>query len=246
MVFISDFGISERNLFQLHSQLWRELSTGDNQTPPHTPQIFDIGANRGQSLAEYGSQFSQASVYCFEPNPKLTEYIQKVADGLNGVHTTVFPIALGPENGSAQFHEFSDDGVSSFLEPEDFLAPLNTESWVLDSSYSVQIKTIDGMVNEIRSCPDILKIDTQGFDLEVLKGGINALSEGNISIIGVECYFAKNYKGQSYFWDIAKFLETHNYHFHSFTRLVETRRGNIYFGDATFISDKAWKKLGLL
>jgi hypothetical protein len=57
---ISDFGISERNQFQLHSQLWGELSAGDNELPP--PQIFDIGANRGQSLAAYGSQFSQASV----------------------------------------------------------------------------------------------------------------------------------------------------------------------------------------
>lgn len=101
------------------------------------------------------------------------------------------------------------------------------------------------MVNEIVSYPDILKIDTQGFDFEVLKGEINALSEGNISIIGVKCYFEKNYKGQNYFWDIAKFLENRNYHFHSFTRLIETREGNIYFGDATFISDKAWKKLGI-
>ena len=104
-----------------------------NPHPP--PQIFYIGANRVQSLAEYGSQFSQASVYCFEPNPRLTEYIQKVADELNGVHTTIFPVALGPEHGSALFNEFSDDGVSSFLEPEDFLPPLNTESWTLDSSY---------------------------------------------------------------------------------------------------------------
>ena len=240
---ISDFGASERNQFSLHAELWRELSTDDR---PLSPFIFDIGANRGQSLAEYGSQFSEASVYCFEPNPRLTEYIQKVADGLNGVRTTIFPIALGSENGSAIFNEFSDDGVSSFLEPEEFLAPLNTESWILDSSYSVQIRTIDDMVKEIGVCPDILKVDTQGFDLEVLRGGVKTLSVGNLSIIGVECYFARNYKGQSYFWDIAKFLESQKFHFHSFTRLVETKRGNVYFGDATFVSNHAWKKLGFL
>ena len=244
MPIVSDFEDSERNQFQLHSQLWGELFQEDGETP--SPQIFDVGANRGQSLAEYGKWFSQASVYCFEPNPRLIEYIKQVADEIRGVRATIFPIALGSENGSAQFNEFSDDGVSSFLEPEDFLAPLNTESWLLESNYLVQINTIDGIVNEIGSSPDILKIDTQGFDLEVLRGGAKTLSAQGISIIGVECYFARNYKGQSYFWDIAKFLESNNYHFHSFTRLVRTRSSNIYFGDATFVSDTAWKKLGLL
>ena len=86
----------------------------------------------------------------------------------------------------------------------------------------------------------------QGYDLEVLRGGAKTLSAQSISIIGVECYFARNYKGQSYFWNIADFLESKNYHFHSFTRLVRTKGGNIYFGDATFISDTTWKKLGLL
>ena len=243
MAIISDFEDGEKNQFQLHSQLWGELSQEGGRTPP---KIFDIGANRGQSLAEYGKWFSQASVYCFEPNQRLTEYIQQVADEMKGIRTTIFPFALGPESGSAAFNEFSDDGVSSFLEPEDFLAPLNTESWLLESSYSVPIKTIDGMVNEIESSPDILKIDTQGYDLEVLRGGAKTLSAQSISIIGVECYFARNYKGQSYFWNIADFLESKNYHFHSFTRLVRTKGGNIYFGDATFISDTTWKKLGLL
>jgi len=241
---ISDFGIPERNQFQLHARLWHQLSARGNQPPPCL--IFDVGANRGQSLAEYGAHFTGATICCFEPNPKLTKWIQKVAGEFKGINTSIFPIALGADNGSAQFNEFSDDGVSSFLEPEDFLAPLNAESWILDSTYSVKIETIDGVVNKIRSSPDILKIDTQGFDLEVLKGGTNTLNEGSLSIIGIECYFAKNYKGQSYFWDIAKFLETYNYRFHSFTRLVETRTGNLYFGDATFLSNAAWRSLGLL
>ncbi len=239
---ISDFGIPEKNQFQLHFELWAELSSTKENTPP---LIFDIGANRGQSLAEYGAQFSSATVFCFEPNPKLSDWILKVAKELNGIDTKIFPLALGARIGSAEFNEFVDDGVSSFLVPEDFLAPLNSESWELSSSYLVEIKTIDSVVSEIGSCPDILKIDTQGFDLEVLKGAIKNLEDESISIIGVECYFARNYKEQSYFWDLAKFLESYNYHFYSFTRLVETTKGNLYFGDATFLSNSAWQALGL-
>jgi len=240
---ISDFGIPEKNQFQLHLELFNALSA--TKTRPSSPIIFDIGANRGQSLAEYGAQFTSAAIFCFEPNPKLSDSILEVAKELKGIDTKIFALALGAQVGTAKFNEFFDDGVSSFLEPEDFLAPLNSESWVLDSSYFVEVRTIDSVVSEIGSCPDVLKIDTQGFDLEVLKGAVKNLEVEGISIIGVECYFARNYKDQSYFWDLAKFLESYNYHFYSFTRLVETSKGNLYFGDATFLSNAAWQALGL-
>jgi len=216
------------------------------QPPPPPPIIFDVGANRGQSLAEYGAQFPSATMFCFEPNPKLSDWILTVAKDLKEVKAKIFPFALGAQVGTAQFNEFFDDGVSSCLEPEDFLAPLNSESWVLNSSYLVEVQTIDSVVSEIGSCPNVLKIDTEGFDLEVLKGAEKNLKDEGISIIGVECYFARNYKDQSYFWDIAKFLNGFNYHFYSFTRLVETANGNLYFGDATFLSNTAWLKLGLI
>ena len=155
-------------------------------------------------------------------------------------------IGLGSTEEEKEFNIYADDGVSSFLKAEKFLSSLNANSWSLRSNDPLLLKTLDIYTSESNSIPDILKIDTQGFDLEVLKGAQEVLRSGEISIIGIEVLFAKNYQKQAYFWDIASFLFNHGYQLYDFTRLVHTNRGNLYFGDATFLSVKAWQSLGLV
>jgi hypothetical protein len=75
----------------------------------------------------------------------------------------------------------------------------------------VEVKTIDSVVEEhgIERI-DLLKIDTQGYDLEVLRGGTEALRSGVIGNVLVELNFVKMYESQSDANAIIQFLTERN------------------------------------
>ena len=75
---------------------------------------------------------------------------------------------------------------------------------------SVQVETLDRFcaaqgINQI----DLLKIDTQGFELPVLRGGINLFRQAKIGAVLLELNFAPLYEGQSDPLAILHFLREH-------------------------------------
>ena len=245
-----EFSAVEKSMYELHKKIWDSvLSARKPASLTDTyinTVIFDVGANRGQSLREYSALFPSSELHAFEPNSDLNSYISREILKFPHNRFHLLNIGLGSTEEEREFNIYADDGVSSFLKAETFLPALNASSWSLQSNDPLLLKTLDMYTSESGSAPDILKIDTQGFDLEVLKGGQEVLKSGEISIIGIEVLFAKNYQKQGYFWDIASFLFNHGYQLYDFTRLVHTTRGNLYFGDATFLSARAWQSIGLV
>jgi len=246
-----EFSAQEQSMYVLHKLIWDKILLAvKKRMPSHDNYIdtviFDIGANRGQSLREYSVLFPNCEIHAFEPNSNLNPYISREMLKFPNNRFNLLNIGLGSTEEEIDFNIYADDGVSSFLKAESFLHTLNTNSWELQSHDPLLLKTLDTYILESKVVPDILKVDTQGFDLQVLEGGQEILKSGMISIIGVEVLFAKNYEKQGYFWDIASLLFNHGYQFYDFTRLVNTTRGNLYFGDATFLSVKAWQSLGLV
>jgi hypothetical protein len=57
--------------------------------------------------------------------------------------------------------------------------------------------------------PDLIKLDVQGFELNVLKGGINTLRKTKYLVI--ELSFRQFYKNQPSIWEIFKFLQENNF-----------------------------------
>jgi hypothetical protein len=90
---------------------------------------------------------------------------------------------------------------------------------------------------------DILKSNTQGNGLNVLQGAGGLLKAGKIRVIGIELYFAKAYIGQADSHKVMAYLNSFGYHLLNFDRLCRTDRGNLYFGDTTFVSPNVWNKL---
>ncbi len=245
-----EFSVEEQNMYRLHKQIWDSVLSARKSVPLIDTYIdtviFDVGANRGQSLREYSALFPNSEIHAFEPNSDLNSYISREMLKFPHNRFHLLNIGLGSTEEEREFNIYADDGVSSFLRAETFLPTLNANSWSLQSNDPLLLKTLDIYTSKSNSVPDILKIDTQGFDLEVLKGAQELLKSGEISIIGIEVLFTKNYEKQGYFWDIASFLFNHGYQLYDFTRLVHTTRGNLYFGDATFLSVKAWQSIGLV
>jgi hypothetical protein len=57
----------------------------------------------------------------------------------------------------------------------------------------------------------LMKIDTQGFDLEVLRGAVEMLHRRAVDALLVEVNFISLYKGQGSFGDVERFLAANGY-----------------------------------
>jgi len=97
--------------------------------------------------------------------------------------------------------ENSASDMSSFL-------PLGDTGWgTVERQTSVDVKTVDQVCAEagVRQI-DILKSDTQGFDLEVFKGAEQTISLNRVGLIYFEVIFSDMYRGAPSFSEVYDYL----------------------------------------
>lgn len=142
--------------------------------------IFDVGANVGQSSKQYVEWYPGAQIYSFEPISSVFNELQK-----NLVkYDNVFPFQLAFSSAKGQANiSISCDSSSSSLNAR----ASNTISKFKASSEIVNLDTIDEFCNRENIFKiDFLKVDTEGHDLEVLKGAEEMLRKRMIDIVQVE------------------------------------------------------------
>jgi FkbM family methyltransferase len=133
--------------------------------------IFDVGANRGQFGRWLRVNGFSGEIISFEPNPAAFAELQVAASV--DEKWICYPWALGSENGQMCLNVMRSDDFSSFLNPRadvDFAHANKIASMV-----EVPIKTLEDVYKPSKR--PFLKMDTQGYDLQVLKGAANVLPE---------------------------------------------------------------------
>lgn len=163
------------------------------------PVVFDVGANVGQSIARFRRVWPRAVIHAFEPGRSPFAELERRTAGAPSIH--LHHAALGASAGSREFQENSHADMSSFLNPA-------TAAWgrIVDR-YTVPITTVD-LYRSAHSIPqvDILKIDTQGFDLQVLKGARGSFEDQAIRFVLLELIFGDLYEGQGRVDDLFRLL----------------------------------------
>ena len=180
----------------------------------HIGTVFDVGANDGQTVRAFRRAFPESRVYSFEPDPGSFERLAAATAGLPRVELR--NVALGRTAGSAKMFRFKFDQTNSLLPKA-----RGAEQYVFDAEYLtgvgetlVQVISLDAFCAQQGIAKiDLLKIDTQGYELEVLGGARRLLSSGGISLIYVEVCFVRYYEGQPLFPEIYQFLYDHDYRF---------------------------------
>ena len=83
---------------------------------------------------------------------------------------------------------------------------------------------------------DLLKIDTEGFEINVLKGAENMLRNGNVSFIYCETGFQKSNLRNTYFPELCEYLAEKGYYFFGLYQMDyhDWKRGN-HLGNALFV-----------
>jgi FkbM family methyltransferase len=152
--------------------------------------VIDVGANGGQfALACIGAQSIQ-SVVSFEP---LAEAARKFTMSVRDHRVQLREIGLGSEPGLATLHISNRDDSSSLLRITDVQSATfpGTER---SAERTVRISTVDSEFPNIHG-QTLLKIDVQGFELEVLRGAQRSLH--NIDWVLCEVSFREFYEGQA-------------------------------------------------
>ena len=168
-------------------------------------QIAHIGAHKGQEVEDYKKNFKNVKIYLFEPQLNLFEYL-KLNFGKDS-NISLFNFALGSSNKISSMYMADNEGQSSsFLKPKHHLIE-HPEIKFLEKKLTFEIKVLDELgITDI----DLLNIDTQGFELEVLKGSVNILSK-DVKYIILEVNKKEVYEGCPHVRDIDIFLKQYGF-----------------------------------
>ncbi len=127
--------------------------------------LFDVGAHRGLLSTLFCLANPSAKAMAFEPSSTLVHDADQMRQ-LNslGGRLVLRPVALGAKQGA----------ISGVIGPEGMLHPLDAS--VTASAESFDLSTIDDETSTHGIIPDLLKIDVEGYELEVLRGARELLA----------------------------------------------------------------------
>jgi FkbM family methyltransferase len=136
--------------------------------------LYDVGANLGFISIEMGcAHLKDVTIYAFEPQPHLAEKIA-VSSALNGIERLqVYDVMLGEENATKALYAPRTSAHAS-------LVPRNSHCAVL----SRRMTTLDDLVlSGAISPPSVIKIDVEGAELIVLRGGREVFKKYKPSLV---------------------------------------------------------------
>jgi FkbM family methyltransferase len=162
--------------------------------------ILDVGANRGLWTRTAIRYFPGARYTLVEPQSHLNSHIQDLVDGgykiqwVNagaGAESGILPLTLAPQDGSSTFVLTDRHGHTTGSQKK-----------------MTAVKTLNEIVSSSNAdLPEMVKIDAEGFDLNVLRGASNLL--GKTDIFLVEAVVCGNYENSVA--EVVKFMADAGY-----------------------------------
>lgn len=142
--------------------------------------VFDVGANNGQyaQMLRKHAKY-QGRIISFEPIPSAAQKIRKLA--LHDPLWTVEEIALDETGGTDTFHIMCSDQFSSLGTPSHESTTNFLEANKLESAITLQKQTLEEVYIRLQKqygfTRPFLKMDTQGFDVRIARGGSKIISQ---------------------------------------------------------------------
>jgi FkbM family methyltransferase len=156
-------------------------------------RIFDVGAFRGDFARLCLQIWPDAQIFCFEPLPSRVKQLTDLASRFPAVQV-IAGLVGAAANDRVAIHEM--ETASSVLE----------EHFEQGAAISFHpMRTIDQFVQAQSAPPDLLKLDVQGYELEVLKGAEQNLS--NMQVILAELNFLDIHKGVPLIAEVITWLD---------------------------------------
>ena len=199
--------------------------------------IIDIGANVGQSIERFEKLFINCKIYSIEPSKKAFDKLYK--DHSNKKNVSLFNFAIGDTRKNQIFFDYENNVLSSFNR-------LNKKN-ISNNKYTknkVKVLTLDEFCRTKKfSKINILKIDTQGNETNVLKGGIKSLNKGLFDVIELEVILGEYYEKFTNFFSLEEFLIKNNYRLLAIDRRLNFFNDKRMYCNALYIRKDLYKKI---
>jgi FkbM family methyltransferase len=193
--------------------------------------ILDIGANEGQFAQKISFAFPHVRLLCFEP---LKESFERLVKNVGHIQNAEFyHFALGATESRMSINKNEYSPSSSLLDMLD-LHKSNFNFAVAVEAEEIEIRRLDDIEITPLEHPLLIKIDVQGYEMNVIKGGPKIINSADVVIIETSYY--PLYKDQPLFDDIYKYFINHGFQFAgNIDQLIAPSTNKILQGDAVFI-----------
>lgn len=168
--------------------------------------IFDVGANVGQSSVWFNENFPHASIYAFEPFAIVFNRMKKTVVGRSKVR--IFQTAIGKMDGKLQVDSVRD----AYYQCGQIIPASGKQA----NTETVNVRSLDSFcvenkINQIH----ILKSDTEGFDLDVLRGAEGLLKAGRIGNVLAEASITEGDNDHTNLFELREFLRPYSFTLHA-------------------------------
>lgn len=227
-----------RSLFRMCGLDIRRIGTTDHDhdwlNPYHIMTVLDIGANTGQFAEMIHKILPSAAIVSFEP---IEECYRSLIRNMASVPKfRAFNYALGEKDTNAEMYVNDYTASSSLLQMED----LHKQAFPFTANACkemVKIKQLDGIALDLDLTDNLLiKIDVQGYEDRVIRGGQETISRAKVVII--ETSFQCLYIGQPMFEDIYDILKQIGFRYiGALEQLRSPLNGSVLQADSVFIKN---------
>ncbi|MFZ5969207.1 MAG: FkbM family methyltransferase [Bacillota bacterium] len=157
--------------------------------------FLDIGANIGYYTLFMASSFPNMKCIGFEPHPKIYEQFKRNVTINQFKNVTTYDYAVGDFNGQTDFHITRDDHYNKALAAINYYDLLENDF----QKVSVKIVTVDDILDdETKKNVRAMKIDTQGYEYEVIRGAQDLIKKSK-PIICFESHSCSRYSESEIF-----------------------------------------------
>lgn len=141
--------------------------------------VVEVGAYLGEEISRFKNQVKR--LYSYEPSPIKHEAIVKAiaASNMTGV-VTLRPVAASDRDGTALFQMAKAEGTQ-----QDSLGEIGFMTKDNKTRKNVTVQTVR-LDSEIKERVHLLKLDTQGHELKVLRGAEGIIRNYGVDIIHTE------------------------------------------------------------
>ncbi len=184
-----------------------------NQTPLG---CIDVGS-RGGVTSYLDPVAGISAVLAFEPDQH--ECAQLRERSIDYAKFEASPLALSASSKQSSLYCLKRSINNSLLAPSPhFATRYSVEGFAVERIESINTVSVDEILGKMRSpfrYGEFLKLDVQGAELEVLKGGGHLLNEITVAAV-IEVEFCELYLGQPKFSDIDRFMQEKGFTFYGF------------------------------
>jgi FkbM family methyltransferase len=201
--------------------------------PPSCPfdrqLVVDVGANEGNFSAAILSLVPWARVLAVEPAAEPRRRLEARLSGRS--HVEIVGQAVADVAGTATFNITAHGHNSSLHKPRPVMQELYDDpGWAVVREEQVETTTLDRLVGDRDVA--VLKLDVQGGELDVLRGGVETLQR--TAAVLLEVTFVSHYEGDASFQRLNEEMVERGFDLVGLSQPATTREGVTTWADACY------------